>query len=151
MCGDIFKCQGLNLSPLCSEMLLMVTVPGTDMQLGLKDRSSMARTSEASLSAESSPRTITCWIHRKPLRILCSKSPFYYFSTQSICLSVFWLLCTFVCAFVRLYISVNVECAIRICNNNYNNNNKVFFYSSSYNQCYKVFCTKQTMKTNIQE
>lgn len=60
MCGDISKCQGLNLSRLCSEMLLMVAVPGTVTQRGLKDRSSMAKTSEASLSAESSPR-ITTW------------------------------------------------------------------------------------------
>lgn len=60
MCGDISKCQGLNLSRLCSEMLLMIAVPVTVMQPGLKDRSSMARTSEASPSSESCPR-ISTW------------------------------------------------------------------------------------------
>lgn len=60
MCGDISKCQGVNLCCLCGAMLLMVPVPETAPQPGLKDKSSMARTSEASLSAESSPR-ITTW------------------------------------------------------------------------------------------
>lgn len=59
MCGDISKCQGLNLTHLCSETLLMIAVPGTVLQPGLKDKSSMARTSETSLSAESSPRITT--------------------------------------------------------------------------------------------
>lgn len=68
ICGDISKCQVLNLSRLCSEMLLMVAVPATATQPGLKDRSSMARTSEASLSAESWPRITTWLTHRKPSR-----------------------------------------------------------------------------------
>lgn len=60
MCGDISKCHGLNLSRLCSEMLLMIAVPVTAVQLGAKDRSSMVSTSEASLSAGSCPR-ISTW------------------------------------------------------------------------------------------
>lgn len=60
MCGDISKCQGLNLPRLCCESFLMEAVPGTVLQPVLKDKSSMARTSETSLSAESSPR-MTTW------------------------------------------------------------------------------------------
>ncbi len=94
MCGDISKCQGLNLSRLCSEMLLMVAVPGTVMQPGLKDRSSMARTSEASPSAESCPRITTWWTHRKPSRWRSVNS--FYCLLHTICLAL--------CPFVRVSI-----------------------------------------------
>ena len=88
MCGDISKCQGLNSSRLCSEMLLMVAVPGRVTQPGLKDRSSMARTSEASLSAESRPRIAT-WETQKMFKKSFSRL-FYYISAQSAWLCVFW-------------------------------------------------------------
>lgn len=64
-CGDISKCQGVNLSRLCGEMLLMVAVPGVVTQPGPRDKSSMARTSEDSLSAESSPRITTLKLNRE--------------------------------------------------------------------------------------
>lgn len=103
MCVVIFsKCQGLILSSVCSEMLLMIAVPGAVTQWGLKDRSSMARISEASLSAEISPR-ITTWssIHtKKSFKTSNYASPcnLVYLAcvcTCSICVCMVYLLCIY--------------------------------------------------------
>lgn len=59
MRGRISKCQGLNSS--CQQWDdIKVSVPGRVTQPGEKEMSSMARTSEASLLTESSPRITTC-------------------------------------------------------------------------------------------
>lgn len=85
-CGDILGSAKVWANLVCVvRCLLMAAVPGTVTQPGPKDTSSMASTSEASLSAESRPRIATWWKHRNPLWIT---------SKHCFCLCAASLLCT---------------------------------------------------------